>query len=409
MNLRLIIGLILILGIAVLAGWVDRPKPFKIGKKEIKIFQGLDLQGGTHLVYKMDFAKIEAGDRNRAKNGVKDVIRKRIDALGVAEPVLQTGKIGETETLIIELPGIKNIDDAINLIGQTAQLEFWEQGEDQTWKPTALTGAHLKRADPSFDQQNSQPEVNLGFNSEGTDLFAEITKRNISKPVAIVLDKKIISAPTVQTAIENGQARITGLENINTARKLAIQLNAGALPVPIELIQQQNIGATLGQESLRQSFIAGIVGLLLVALFMIIFYRMLGLVAVFALLIYSIITLALFKLIPVTLTLAGIAGFILSIGMAVDANILIFERMKEEKRLGKTTQMSISDGFNRAWSSIRDSNVSSLITCTILAWFGTGSVRGFAITLAIGILVSMFTAINITRIFLRLVLREKRA
>lgn len=268
---------------------------------------------------------------------------------------------------------------------------------------TGLGGQHLRRATVVFDPNTGEPQVSLLFNDDGKQLFAEITKKNLQKPVAIYLDGQPISIPTVQQEITTGEAIISGTFNLVEAKQLAARLTAGALPVPITLISQQNIGASLGQESIERSFVAGLLGLVLVALFMILYYRLPGLLAVIALGIYTLLVLAIFKLWPVTLTLAGIAGFILSIGMAVDANVLIFERMKEELRRGKAPSLAVDQGFRRAWLSIRDSNVSSLITCAILAWFGTSLVQGFAITLAIGILVSMFSAITITRTFLRLI------
>jgi preprotein translocase subunit SecD len=273
----------------------------------------------------------------------------------------------------------------------------------QSFKATALTGKQLKRADVSFDPQTGAPQVSLQFDGEGTKLFGEITKRNIGKVLAIYLDGSPISMPQVNEEISGGQAVINGNFTLKTAKDLAQRLNAGALPVPIKLIGQQNIGASLGQESVERSLIAGVIGLVLVALFMIFTYRLPGLLAVIALGMYSALVLAIFKLWPVTLTLAGIAGYILSIGMAVDANILVFERTKEELRAGRPLISAIEEGFKRAWLSIRDSNVSSLITCLILIWFGSSLIKGFAVTLAIGILVSMFTAITVTRSLLLVV------
>lgn len=412
---------IFIIILTILAGFIVWPKGpnLKIGNwtKEIKIHEGLDLQGGTHLVYELDLSKVENKDQDSAAQSVINVIDRRINALGVSEPVIQSAKIGNKKTVIVELPGISDVEQAINLIGKTAQLSFWEQsGTDNSasdnalssWQSTELTGAHLKRADVQFDQQTSDPQVAIQFDSEGAKMFADITKKNLQKPVAIVLDNEMISAPTVQSVIEDGKAIISGKFTVAEARKLAIELNAGALPVPITIIEQSNVGPTLGNDSVKTSIVAGLIGLILVALFMVIFYQFWGLLAVAALFIYTLISISLFKLIPVTLTLAGITGFILSIGMAVDANILIFARMKEERRTGKPMGSVIEDGFNRAWPSIRDSNISSLITCAILYFTTTGTVRGFALTLAIGILVSLFTAITVTRTFLRLALKEKK-
>lgn len=424
-NLWIILGIIII--IAALAGMIDWPTGpnIAIGKyfKEIKVHEGLDLQGGTHLVYELDTSKYGGKDVNTASQGVINVIEKRINGLGVSEPIIQPAKIGDKQTVIIELPGITDVNEAISLIGQTAQLKFKEIAPqtveggttieggttlgNNNFKDTELTGAHLQRADVQFDQSTGEPEVSIQFDADGAKMFADITKRNLQKPVAIELDGQIISAPTVQTEITDGKAVITGKFDIKEAKKLALELNAGALPVPIKLVEQQNIGATLGSQSVQKSLVAGLIGLILVGIFMIVYYRLPGVLAVLALIIYTLITLALFKLIPVTLTLAGIAGFILSVGMAVDANILIFERTKEELAMGKSMGLALEEGFKRAWSSIRDSNISSLITAAILYYGTTGVVRGFAVTLAIGIIISLFTAITVSRTFLRLFVGTK--
>lgn len=418
-KLWILIGLILILTVGAVV--VDIPKDFWIATK---VHLGLDLQGGSHLVYSTDLANIAEEDKNDAVSSVIEVVRRRVDALGVAEPVIQSTKISGTDAVIVELPGISDINRAKEIVGKTAQLQFMEQSDETPdsekiditssqipgFKETGLTGAHLKKAEVQFSGGTGQqgmggsPEIGLSFTSEGADLFKDITSRNVGKPVAIILDGQVISAPTVQTVIENGQAVITGQFTIEEAKDLAIQLNAGALPVPVNLIEERTVGATLGDESIRQSFIAGIIGLILVILFMILYYRHLGILASVALIVYALIVLALFKLIPVTMTLAGVAGFILSLGMAVDANILIFERTKEELREGKDEVAAVSEGFSRAWPSIRDSNVSTIITCIILFWLGTGIVRGFALTLGIGVLVSMFSAITVTKTFLDILL-----
>jgi preprotein translocase subunit SecD len=385
-------------------------------KKELDFHLGLDLQGGTHLVYECDLSKISDKDRKDAVRGAKDVIERRVNAFGVAEPITQTDSTGSAERIIIELPGLKNIDEAVSLIGKTAQLEFKEQkGETPKneegqvipqvaeWQSTGLTGAQFKKAQIEFSQETGEPEIKIEFNDEGAKLFGEITKRNIGKPVAIFLDNEIISAPTVQTAITDGNAVITGKFTADEAKELVIQLNAGALPVPLNLVEQRNVGATLGQEYIQKSLIASLLGLALVLLFMLLYYRLLGFLSALFLVFYTIIVLALFKLWPVTLTLGGIAGFILSIGAAAEANVLIFERMREELRKGKTFTMAAEEGFRGAWSSIWDSNVVSLIVCLILYWFGTGGVRGFAVTLAIGIIINIFLVVTFTRSILRLV------
>lgn len=273
----------------------------------------------------------------------------------------------------------------------------------QNWTNTKLSGKNLKSATVQFDPTTGQPSVSLEFDAEGQALFAEITKRNIQKQVAIFLDGSPISIPTVQEEITQGKAVISGNFNINEAKLLAQRLNAGALPVPIELISQQTVGPSLGKISLQKSLLAGLIGLIMVSLFMLIYYRLFGVFAILALMVYAVVSFAIFELWPITLTLSGIAGFILSIGMAVDANVLIFERSREELANGKPLATSIEEGFARAWLSIRDSNISSLITCVILAWFGSSVIKGFAITLGIGIVVSMFSAITVTRTFLRLI------
>jgi protein-export membrane protein SecD len=584
---------------------------------------GLDLQGGTHLVYEANVDAIAEADRSSAMDGVRDVIERRVNAFGVAEPIVQTNKSGNSWRMIVELAGVSDVKQAIKMIGETPILEFKEQGtntadnltpdqkaemdaknqaaqksaqdelakdlasattsgmtdlgyidqdgpyaelwkwadahkdqkglakevvettdgwsvvslaghdsnaqeilashilicykgaancsEDTSkadalkkiqdvkstvtpanfeltakavstepgastsagdlgwfgrgrmvkpfedaafalkkgeisdvvetefgyhliylrdtrqvaryeisraffkkttaadiqsadqWKETGLSGKDLKRAQVQFNQQTNAPEVELEFNAEGTKLFGDITGRNVGKLVAIFLDGQPISIPRVQTAITDGTAVITGSFSVQEAKLLAQRLNAGALPVPITLLSQQTIGASLGQDSLAKSLYAGLIGFLVVVAFMILYYRLPGVLASLALCAYTAVSLAIFKMLPVTLTLAGIAGVILSIGMAVDANILIFERMREELKNGRALDSAIDEGFKRAWTSIRDSNVSSLITCVILYSFTSSSVRGFAVTLAIGILISLFSAISITRTLLRLV------
>ncbi len=385
------------------------PQGNELLKHRFPLHLGLDLQGGAHLLYELDLSKVAPQDRNTASDSTLEVIRNRVDKFGVSEPVIQPVTISGKRAIVVELPGIKDLKEAKKLIGQTAQLEFWEQTQEEKYqnnevlpgfKPTGLTGKELKKATPTVNQQTQEWEVALEFNSKGAKLFEEITKRNVGKPVAIVLDKKVISQPVVREAIVGGKAVITGQFTPQEARRLAIQLNAGALPVPIRLIEERTVEATLGREAIQKSLMAGVLGLLLVALYMLINYRYFGMWALVALGIYGVLVLAIFKLGSFTLTLSGIAGFILSVGMAVDANILIFERTKEEFRLGSDLTTAIQEGFRRAWPSIRDSNVSSLIIALILYSFGTGQIKGFAVTLAIGILVSMFSAITITRTFL---------
>lgn len=387
---------------------------------------GLDIQGGTHLVYQADLSKIDSPEYANAMDSVRDVIERRVNLFGVAEPLVQVERSGGEWRLIVELAGIKNINDAIQLIGETPFLEFREEqtqvtseaileaqknsqrmDEDPYFIPSGLNGSHVKRATVAFDQTTFQPQVSLELTSEGSEIFAALTKRAVGKRLAIYLDGVPISAPTVQEEITGGKAQISGNFTPEGAKILAGRLNAGALPVPIRLIAQQSVGASLGQRSLEDSMQAGLLGFLAVALFMLFWYRLPGLLAVFALCLYAAIVLAVFKFIPVTLSVAGIAGFILSIGMAVDANVLIFERMKEELKGGKMLEDSVREGFGRAWTSIRDSNVSSLITSAILYWLGTSIVQGFALTLGIGILISMFSAIIVTRTLLLAVMTKR--
>lgn len=493
---------------------------------------GLDLLGGTQLIYNADVSQVPEAERSDSLSGVRDVIERRVNAMGVSEPLVQNNQVGGNWRVLVELAGVYDVNAAIKMIGETPLLEFKEEnpaavkltadqqkqldqmnfdvlkkaqdtldqtkkgsdfaalakqltddpgsketgglykgvkkgqfvpefddvtftklkpgeiypdlvksvygyhiiklealngtGDNQTadvrhilflsktaadigvqvnqeWLSTKLTGKQLNKARVEFDQTSGAAQVSLEFNDEGAKLFGEITTRNNGKPVAIFLDGEAISTPKVNEPILTGKAVISGNFTMQEAKLLSQRLNAGALPVPITLISQTTVGATLGNESIQKSLFAGLIGLLLVAIFMILYYRLPGLLSVVALLIYSTVALFIFKMIPVTMTLAGIAGFILSIGMAVDANVLIFERLKEELKGGRELGSAIDEGFRRAWSSIRDSNISSLITCAILFWFGSSIIRGFAFTLAIGILVSMFSAITITRQLLILV------
>lgn len=533
----------LVILLALLVGLVSYPQatskipPVYNALNKLKINLGLDLQGGIHMEYKADTSKIDSSQATDAMQAVQDVIERRVNAFGVAEPVIYTTRSGSEQRLIVELAGIKDISQAKQLIQETPFLEFKEEGEgkqpeqipqdvldkfneeakqkatdllkkalagedfaalakDNSEDPgskdnggeydfvpkgsfvpeyeaaifsetlkdgeiypelvetqfgwhiikrievkmendevsfksahiligkknqpqaemefvsTGLSGKNLKSASVTFQSQGlSEPQVSLKFDDEGTKLFAEITKKNLEKRVAIYIDGEIISAPTVQSEITTGEAVITGNFTVEEAKKLVQRLNEGALPVPISLVSQQSVEASLGQVSLEKSLKAGIIGLILVVVFMLVYYRFLGLIASFALLIYTGLMVSIFKisgLTPwsITLTLPGIAGFILSIGMAVDANILIFERTKEEIRRGRGAVSAIEEGFRRAWTSIRDGNVSSIITCLILMEMGTGFVKGFAITLVVGVLVSIFTAVVITRTILRFVIGD---
>lgn len=378
---------------------------FKFPEKPFRL--GLDLLGGAHLVYQANLAGVPEADRNDSMSGVRDVIERRVNLFGVGEPNVQ---VSGDDRLIVELPQIKDVGEAIKLIGETPFLEFKElplgfdlkqEVSAESFISTGLSGKQLKRAFLSFDPTTNLPHVSLEYNEEGARLLSEISKRNISRPLAIFLDGQPISIPIVQDEITTGQAVISGQFTINQARELAGRLSAGALPVPIKLISQQIVGPSLGRISLEQSLKAGLYGLSALVLFMIIFYRGYGLIAVFALLFYSAAVLAIFKIIPVTLTLAGMAGFILSLGMAVDGNILIFSRIKEEIKDRKNKAAAIEAGFERAWSSIRDSQITTLIAAAVLYIFSASLVKGFALTLAIGTIFSIFSAVYVTKIFLK--------
>ncbi len=384
---------------------------------------GLDLQGGAHLVLETDMSQIAAASRDDALNSVKEIITRRVDLYGVAEPVIQTAKVGSSDRLIVELPGIANIDQAVKLIGQTAQLDFRESltveatASAMIFISTDLTGKDLKKAGVSFAssvEQSGQAVVDLEFTVDGAKKFAVLTQSNVGKPLAIFLDDQLITAPIVNEPILDGRAVISGNFDADAATQLSIQLNAGALPVPVKIIAQKNISATLGSASINQSVRAGVVGLVSVSVFMIILYRLPGLIAVVGLIIYGLITLSLYRLIPVTLTLPGIAGLILSVGMAVDSNILIFERLKEERRAGRPFRLALELAFGRAWDAIKDANMTTIAVSLILInpfnwqWLNTsGLVRGFALTLLLGVLTSLFTGIFVTRTLMRQFLSKK--
>lgn len=541
-----LLGIICLTIITALLAW---PKGPDFLRDEVKLHLGLDLAGGAHLVYEADVAEVPAGEQAQAVAGTRDVIERRVNALGIGEPVVQTNRTDTGYRIIVELPGVSDVKQAIKMIGETPVLEFKEMaspvpltaeektanetfntGQSQkaatilaelknstdatfsakatavsedvgskdkggdigfvaqgmlvpefedvlfnklkdgemygevvttdygyhlirrvatqckdkasskviacpagaidpekvtqevqgrhilllarstsakmpadTWQNTPLSGKQLKVAKVIFDQQSGLPIISLEFNDDGAKLFEQITERNVNQQVAIFLDGEVISAPRVNEKISGGKAVITGNFTIVESRELAKRLNAGALPVKITLISQQQIGATLGQESVQDSFLAGVIGMILIMIFMISYYRLPGVVAAISLCIYGLILIAIFKLVPVVLTLSGVAGFILTIGLAVDANVLIFERLKEELRAGKSLQAAIDEGFSRAWTSIRDSNVSTLITAFVLIWLGESLIKGFGITTALGIFVSMFAAMCISRVLLKLI------
>ncbi len=378
-------------------------KPFKLG---------LDLSGGSRLTYEADVSRLNPVDVADAMSSLREVIDRRVNVFGVSEPIVQTENSSLSGTnyhrLIVELPGVTDIKEATKMIAETPQLEFQvlkpgvtaETASTTDFVATGLTGQYLKKAQVSFNQNSLSPSISIEFNAEGAKLFAAITKANVGKPVAILLDNQVISAPSVREEIRDGRAEISGQFTVDEARELTRNLNLGALPVPIKLASTEIIGATLGNEATKKGVEAGLIGLFIVAVFMVLWYRLPGFVAVVSLSIYVMLMLAIFKLFPVTLTAAGIAGFILSIGIAVDANVLIFERFREELKAGKGMHEATKEGFQRAWTSIRDSNLSSIISAAILFWFGTSLIKGFALTLMLGIIVSMFTAITVTRTFL---------
>lgn len=473
MRERNFVMLVIIIFIALFTGWVVQPNnpglhvgPINV---DIKIHEGLDLQGGLQVLLQADVADCNSVSSDSMKVA-QSIVENRINGLGVTEPlILQSGNC----RLVVQLPGINNPDEAIKTFGNTGLLEFIDAGSTgltqgqvvqttglstvvvpspttpgptaaSTAVPTAqptlavtttagitttsnvttttpltgtspitptyrtvMTGAQLKSASVAFNQTTNQPYIQFTLSDDGAKIFADYTTKNVGKYLAITMDKSVISSPVIKSAITGGSGIIEGQFTQQEANNLVLQLKYGALPVPLKVIQSSAVGPTLGRDSVNRSVTAGIIGLAIVVLFMLLYYRLPGLLADLALVVYALIVFSIYKF-GITLTLPGIAGFILSVGMAVDANILIFERMKEELRAGRTLQMAIESGFQRAWSSIRDSNMSTLITCAILLWYGTNFgasiVAGFALTLAIGVIVSLFTAIVVSRTFLRLTL-----
>ena len=399
--------------------WGNSTRPWRLG---------LDLVGGTHLVYEVDMKDVLESDRGPVLGGIRDRIENRVNSFGISEPQVITAKAGDIFRLIVDIAGIKDTAAAINQIGETPFLVFKVAGSatapitlqtdqgpmqgtvDQSnqWVATKLTGRYVKSAQLKLSQYTGAPEISLEFDETGSTLFGEITAANIGKQVAIFVNNEIISAPRVNEAISGGKAQITGQFTVAEAKRLVGRFKDGALAAPMKLVSQQTIGATLGSDSLLDTLWAGLVGTILVMIFMMIYYRSLGVFASIALLIYTVLLLSMFKLLGVTMTLAGIAGLILSIGMAVDANILIFERSKEELKKGINKTTAITEGFRRAWPSIRDSNITTMITSLVLYSFTSSFVRGFALSLFLGVVLSMFSAITITRTLLQIFVHEKQ-
>lgn len=400
----------IILMIALLIGastWIMVNKPIK---------RGLDIQGGSHLVVEAQDVEQKIVDNKVVEEAVTvnpevmrsaiAVVRQRVDGLGVAEPLIQLK--GERQ-VIVQLPGIADPQEAVKLIGETAKLDFRrpDPKDPNKWVETGVYGKMLKDARANL-RGNADWIIEFEFNAEGARKFGELTTELIGQPLGIFLDGNLISAPRVNSPITGGKGIIEGGFAAEEAKTLAIQLKAGQLPVPLKMVENRTVGPTLGQEAIDRSFFAGSIGLGMVLIFMLWYYRIPGIMANLALFLYALFNLAFFKLIPITLTLPGIAGFILSVGMAVDANILIFERTKEELRMGKSIFNAVETGFKRAFASIFDSNATTLISCAVLYYFGTGLIRGFAVTLAIGVIISMFTAITVTRTVMRVAIRSKK-
>ena len=391
---------------------------------DYQLKKGLDIQGGMQVVLRADMTDVGPEDRDTALTSAKDIISRRIDLYGVSEPTIQTARLENDYRLIVELPGIDDPQQALDLIGQTAQLEFKLQGQlpesatDEasqsallwlsSFTETGLTGQQLKRAQVQFNQQTGQAEIALQFDDAGRELFADITKNHVGGVLAIFIDGMPIVTPTINSAILDGQAVMTGNYTVDEAKNLAIQLNAGALPVGIEVLEQKTIGASLGETSVQQSVKAGLIGLLLVMLFMILYYGWEGVISCLALIIYAVFSVALYKVLGVVLTLPGIAGLILTIGMAVDSNILIFARIKEELRAGHPYPQAMQLGFGRAWDSIKDANLASILTALILInplnfsfLNSSGLVKGFGLTFLLGSIVSLLTGVVISKVLMQ--------
>lgn len=400
------------------------------GPKTVGLYlkQGLDIQGGMQIVLEADMTTVPEAERPQALESAREVILRRVDLFGISEPSVRTAVSGESYRLIIELPGVTNPDEALQLVGQTAKLEFMLLKETiapdaspsaaptQQIVGTDLDGSKLKKAALQFDPQTGEPVVGIDFTDEGAAIFGKLTEENVGSVLAIILDGSLLMMPKINEPIYGGSAVIQGAFAVEDAKQLAIQLNAGALPIPIKVLEQRTIGASLGVDSVQKSVFAGLVGLGAVIIFMIAIYGYAGVLASVALGIYAVLTIAIYKLIGVTITVPGIAGLIISVGMAVDANILIFERMKEELRTGKPFERAMELGFGRAWDSIKDANITTIITAFVLInplnftfLNSSGLVRGFGVTLLVGVLLGLFTGIVVTRTLVRMFLTDTRA
>ncbi len=382
--------------------------------------KGLDIQGGVQLVLLADMSQIAGEDRETALESVREIIHNRVDQFGITEPVVRTAIAGDSYRVLVELPGAENVEQALSLVGQTAQLSFQlvrEEVATDSAQPilsleeTGLGGAALRRASVQFNQQTGEPVVAVEFNDEGSQLFADITTENTGSMLAIIMDDFILMTPVIQVPIVTGTAEITGGFTPEQARQLAIQLNAGALPVPVQIAEQRTVGASLGEVSIQRSIQAGVIGLSLVVLFLLLYYGKKAVLASIAIGMYIVIVLALYKIIGITLTLPAITGMFLSTALAVDAMILIFERYKEELRAGRSSNQALHQAFARAWTSIKDANTATAITALVLinpldfSFLNTGGmVRGFGITLLLGIMVGLFTGVVVIRNLLLLFL-----
>lgn len=404
---RLIL-IFLIAGLATLIVWPGGANIVIKGKtlwnKNFDVRQGLDLAGGARLTYRAKTEGLSSSDAADAMKSLANNIERRVNSFGVAEPVIQTAKSNGEDRLVVEMPGVTDINEAIDLIGKTAELEFKTVGESG-FVDTGLTGKDLKKADVTFDELG-KPQVSLEFQGEGVDKFAAITEANVGKQLATFLDGEVLQVATVNEKIAGGKAVISGNFDLKEAQNIAIQLNAGALPLSVELIEQREVGATLGQESIQKSLYAGVIGIIAVSLFMLAYYRFQGLLSTIGLGFYLLLMIALIKVFGITMTMGGIAGLILTIGMTMETDVLVFERIREELRKGKTFESAVRLGFNNAWPSIKDSNMVSAIIAALLYTAG-GTIRGFAVVLVLGIAVGLMTTFLGTKTFMQIAIRYK--